>query len=717
MNRSPQRHHDCDLDEPWLCKEYRYHESHSCTLSNVCIFNAEAFSSPGNEVFAARMAEHCGDYPFDCSYHRRLMDCRQRHCAAHNLCDPQLDGFEVCWIKSLLCYDQFCEPDLSALPTDYRLYDLCCHIEAIEHADTAHLGHPQQCIVVVAGFVVLIVIVVAVHEAVAILSRCSLRKWGGEGLLALSLRGRECAASLRTHCLCPTLSSLEWVAAQMVRRGRRWRRNLKQCHLRRNRMARCFVSLFDDYFAAAIAVPVLFASMTSMAATTTVTATAATSSATAKAKGLRAPPPQRDRREESPPAVAAAPSNHSDGRKRKKGKTKKRKKKKAKPKKEAARAQPLRSAPKKNKRDGGAEAVTESKPKEQAERSAVVSSSDCDSEVTPDPVSSAEAKGEDAASPSPIPMISCSHCNARNAEYLSFCDRCGKPLGGSAGDGPTKPPLFSRKRSLCWQCVDCGHLNGHKEAQCALCCSARERSKFSRKSTKTSKRKNSKRYDAAAQRRKQSSKKRKRSGGQSRKRSAERPSPAAAAEGAARSEHRNTLNPNAREFTLWSNQSSELNADRIDDGVHHHTERYNEWPPPMAPQLAPGAVSAEYVHWTTAARHSSSRSSLIPRLKRHVNDAIDCVAPPFSPQQFEGAPPPPDFGAIPPPLNASDLQRQLEDMEAAVSHELHTLDALFPGIKPVLSPHGASEVELTCNAIDCPLPRPLIMMTMHDDTI
>ena len=120
---------ECDLNEPWLCSEFSYYESHTCTLNNVCIFNEYSFINSGD--FQAKMTHHCNNLPFDCNYFQQIKTCRTKYCATNDLCDFETDGYDLCLIKALLCYDEYCEPDLSSLPFDYRLYDLCCHINAI----------------------------------------------------------------------------------------------------------------------------------------------------------------------------------------------------------------------------------------------------------------------------------------------------------------------------------------------------------------------------------------------------------------------------------------------------------------------------------------------------------------------------------------------------------------------------------------------------------
>ena len=121
--------HKCNLNEPWLCSEYEYYESHTCTLNNVCIFNEYAFMQSGE--FKNEMTHHCKNLPFDCQYFHQIKQCRTRYCSTNTLCNLEKDGYEICLIKALLCYDEYCEPDLSQLPFDYRLYDLCCHINDI----------------------------------------------------------------------------------------------------------------------------------------------------------------------------------------------------------------------------------------------------------------------------------------------------------------------------------------------------------------------------------------------------------------------------------------------------------------------------------------------------------------------------------------------------------------------------------------------------------
>lgn len=121
--------HKCNLNEPWLCTEYEYYESHTCTLNNVCIFNEYAFLQ--SDPFKSDMTHHCKNLPFDCQYFHSIKQCRTRYCSTNTLCNLEKDGYEICLIKALLCYDEYCEPDLSQLPFDYRLYDLCCHINDI----------------------------------------------------------------------------------------------------------------------------------------------------------------------------------------------------------------------------------------------------------------------------------------------------------------------------------------------------------------------------------------------------------------------------------------------------------------------------------------------------------------------------------------------------------------------------------------------------------
>ena len=119
----------CNLNEPWLCSEYMYYESHTCTLNNVCIFNEYAFLHSGE--FQTKMTHHCQKLPFNCQYFHQIKQCRTRYCSTTSLCNVDKDGYELCLIKALLCYDEYCEPDLAQLPFDYRLYDLCCHINDI----------------------------------------------------------------------------------------------------------------------------------------------------------------------------------------------------------------------------------------------------------------------------------------------------------------------------------------------------------------------------------------------------------------------------------------------------------------------------------------------------------------------------------------------------------------------------------------------------------
>eukprot|EP01083_Nonionella_stella_P190343 704941_1 len=68
----------CNLNEPWLCNEYDYYESHTCTLNNVCIFNEYAFLESGE--FSIKMTHQCSLLPFNCNYFHDIKQCRSRYC-------------------------------------------------------------------------------------------------------------------------------------------------------------------------------------------------------------------------------------------------------------------------------------------------------------------------------------------------------------------------------------------------------------------------------------------------------------------------------------------------------------------------------------------------------------------------------------------------------------------------------------------------------------
>merc|ERR1712228_980918 len=94
-----------------------------------------------------------------------------RHCATQTLCNLDVEHYEICLIKALLCYDEYCEPDLSALPFDYRLYDLCCHINEIEK----DVHRFENWILLVLGIIIL-VIFVCLYEISNILQKYSIKK-------------------------------------------------------------------------------------------------------------------------------------------------------------------------------------------------------------------------------------------------------------------------------------------------------------------------------------------------------------------------------------------------------------------------------------------------------------------------------------------------------------------------------------------------------------
>merc|ERR1712154_506655 len=121
--------------------------------------------------FKNKMTNHCKLLPFDCTYFHQIKQCRTRHCATQTLCNLDVDGYEICLIKALLCYDEYCEPDLSALPFDYRLYDLCCHINDI-HEDVHRF---ENWLVIVLG-VVIVVIIIALYEIYSAFKKYSLKK-------------------------------------------------------------------------------------------------------------------------------------------------------------------------------------------------------------------------------------------------------------------------------------------------------------------------------------------------------------------------------------------------------------------------------------------------------------------------------------------------------------------------------------------------------------
>eukprot|EP00485_Elphidium_margaritaceum_P017407 CAMPEP_0202728088 /NCGR_PEP_ID=MMETSP1385-20130828/185449_1 /ASSEMBLY_ACC=CAM_ASM_000861 /TAXON_ID=933848 /ORGANISM="Elphidium margaritaceum" /LENGTH=1158 /DNA_ID=CAMNT_0049394335 /DNA_START=155 /DNA_END=3632 /DNA_ORIENTATION=- len=220
----------CNLDEPWLCSDYVYYESHTCTLNNVCIFNEFAFTNSGE--FRNKMTRHCQSKAFECAYYDEVKQCRSRYCSTHTLCDLKQDGYEICLVKALLCYDDKCEPDLSRAPADYRLYDLCCQIHDID----TH-NHQYHHWLLLAFAIGAMVVSFVLYEIYAVLTRSAVRN--------AVKRHKYHAKQCMKHYISGMRGNVEYCYNELCKKGKRLKRAMKQQY-KSNTMVGCLMHLWHD---------------------------------------------------------------------------------------------------------------------------------------------------------------------------------------------------------------------------------------------------------------------------------------------------------------------------------------------------------------------------------------------------------------------------------------------------------------------------------------
>lgn len=245
----------CNLNEPWLCSQFNYYETHTCTINNVCIFNEFAFIHSGD--FYSKMTHHCStSLPLnDCHYFKSIKECRSHHCSTQILCNLEVEHYEICLIKSLLCYDEYCEPDLSALPMDYRLYDLCCHINEIGlflhsffffnlhtkiYFAEPHVHRFEHWVLMILG-IVAIVFFVILYEISNILQGYSMKKIFCNSYKKLAYLIKYLHKNYISMKIIE--SKWEYFSNELCKKGKKMKRNVKY-YYKNNKMIQ-FV--FDEY--------------------------------------------------------------------------------------------------------------------------------------------------------------------------------------------------------------------------------------------------------------------------------------------------------------------------------------------------------------------------------------------------------------------------------------------------------------------------------------